>query len=234
MPRAMFVFEHGDLSIAESPEQAAAQLEAVDVEAGAYDAVYDEGGWLYRCRVEDGRVRIDATAEQDFSDLVARLSRFAELTGLPFRRDDADFPLNAARQIAAWQWQQRWPKRPLWLARRLHRQGPPTFKGRVTGARVDTVRFAEPLCRAWDGSQGAMMLNMVRRRLRVEFGCDYCADDQSRFYGHITQISSNEERRTILLRCPRCGALYENTPAGTDRMRRLTPEEARELFPGAI
>ena len=79
-----------------------------------------------------------------------------------------------------------------------------------------------------------MMLNMVRRGLRVEFGCDYCADDQNRLYGHVTQISSNAERRTILLSCPRCRALYENTTTGDDRTRRLTLEEAQELFPGAV
>jgi hypothetical protein len=36
------------------------------------------------------------------------------------------------------------------------------------------------------------------------------------------------------LKCPECGALYENTSEGEDRTRRLTEEEARQLFPGAI
>jgi hypothetical protein len=35
----------------------------------------------------------------------------------------------------------------------------------------------------------------------------------------------------ILVRCPRCAALYENTPRGEDRTRRLTESEAMELFP---
>ncbi len=46
----------------------------------------------------------------------------------------------------------------------------------------------------------------------VDFGCDYCADDQNRWYGYVTQIASDEQRRMILIRCPRCGTLYENTP----------------------
>jgi uncharacterized Zn finger protein len=71
-------------------------------------------------------------------------------------------------------------------------------------------------------------------RRRVKFGCDYCADDQNRFYGHVKQIGSNEERHMILLRCPRCGALYENSPRGRDRTRRLTPEVAAKLYPGAV
>jgi hypothetical protein len=67
----------------------------------------------------------------------------------------------------------------------------------------------------------------------VDFGCDYCRDDQNRWYGHVTQIGSSEERRTILLRCPRCHALYENVPRGLDRTRRLTEAEAERLFPGS-
>lgn len=68
----------------------------------------------------------------------------------------------------------------------------------------------------------------------VDFGCEYCADDQNRFYGHVTQVGSDESRRMILLLCPRCGALYENSPQGEDQTRRLTEEEARTLFPDAM
>jgi hypothetical protein len=67
----------------------------------------------------------------------------------------------------------------------------------------------------------------------VDLGCDFCRDDQNRFYGHVTQIGSSEARGRILLRCPRCGALYENTPRGPDETRRLSPDEARQLFPDA-
>lgn len=68
----------------------------------------------------------------------------------------------------------------------------------------------------------------------IEFGCDYCADDQNRWYGHVTQIGSDDARQTILLRCPRCGALYENAPQGEDATRRLTEDEARTLYPNAV
>ena len=66
------------------------------------------------------------------------------------------------------------------------------------------------------------------------FGCDYCADDANRFYGHVTQIGSSDARRRLLLRCPRCSALYEHSAEGDDHTRRLSADEARELFPGAI
>lgn len=68
----------------------------------------------------------------------------------------------------------------------------------------------------------------------VDFGCDYCAHAQNRWFGHVTQMGSDDVRGMILLRCPRCGALYENTPGGEDRMRRLTEDEARTLFPDAL
>jgi hypothetical protein len=68
----------------------------------------------------------------------------------------------------------------------------------------------------------------------VDFGCDYCADDQNRWFGHVTQIGSDTARRMVLLRCPRCGALYENVPQGDDRTRRLTEDHARTLFPDAL
>jgi hypothetical protein len=35
----------------------------------------------------------------------------------------------------------------------------------------------------------------------------------------------------VLLRCPRCGALYENSPGGADVTRRLTESDAERLFP---
>jgi hypothetical protein len=57
----------------------------------------------------------------------------------------------------------------------------------------------------------------------VEFGCDYCADEHNFHYGHVTQIGSSGDRRRILIQCPRCGTLYENTANGPDDIQRLTP-----------
>jgi DNA-directed RNA polymerase subunit M/transcription elongation factor TFIIS len=68
-------------------------------------------------------------------------------------------------------------------------------------------------------------------RPTVEFGCDYCAEE-SNFHYHLEQIGSDERRLRILLRCPDCGTLYENTATGADDIRRLTEHEAAALFPG--
>jgi hypothetical protein len=65
----------------------------------------------------------------------------------------------------------------------------------------------------------------------VDFGCEYCADDHNRWFGHVEQVAAADDRQMILIRCPRCGALYENTPAGDDQTRRLTADEAEALFP---
>jgi len=72
---------------------------------------------------------------------------------------------------------------------------------------------------------------MAHQHHPIDFGCEFCADDQTRLYGHLTQLASNETRQMILLRCPRCGALYENTPRGEDNTRRLSPSEADQLYP---
>ena len=67
--------------------------------------------------------------------------------------------------------------------------------------------------------------------MEVDYGCEYCRDDQNRWYGHVTQIGSSEDRGTILLRCPLCHALYEDSPSEADPTRRLTEREAEVLFP---
>jgi len=71
----------------------------------------------------------------------------------------------------------------------------------------------------------------VRGTRSVDYGCEYCADDGNLLFGHATQVATDEERGFILLRCPRCGALYENTAGGFDETRRLTESEARRVFP---
>jgi hypothetical protein len=67
----------------------------------------------------------------------------------------------------------------------------------------------------------------------VDFGCDYCAVGDHRWYHQVSPVTYSEQRETFLLRCPRCGVLYEHTqPRGTEETRRLTENEAEELFPG--
>jgi len=80
-------------------------------------------------------------------------------------------------------------------------------------------------------AQARVSGSMALEDRQVDFGCEYCADDQIRLCGHLPQIASDESREMILLRCPRCGVLYENTPRRHDNTRRLSPSEADRLYP---
>ena len=62
-------------------------------------------------------------------------------------------------------------------------------------------------------------------------GCDYCADDANMYFGHVEQVASNEAAQMLLLRCPRCGSLYEVAPRGAAQATRLTEAEATARFP---
>jgi hypothetical protein len=68
----------------------------------------------------------------------------------------------------------------------------------------------------------------------IAFGCDHCADWQNRNFGHVTQIRTDPDRGMILIKCPTCGTLYENSVEGEDLTRRLEEVEARIIYPGSF
>lgn len=128
MARAIFTFMHGDASVDESPEKAAGGMEAVDVKAGEYEVICDDSGLIYEPRViEKYQVQLVPTERRDYNDLVHRLRDFGDRAGLNMPVGVTDFPVQAARVIAEWEWSRRWPKRPAWLSRRIHGSRPPTF-----------------------------------------------------------------------------------------------------------
>jgi hypothetical protein len=61
-----------------------------------------------------------------------------------------------------------------------------------------------------------------------ERGCDYCADDEAMYFGHVRQIGSSDSRRKLLLGCPRYGWLYKASPIGPKDATHLTAEQAIE------
>ena len=92
-------------------------------------------------------------------------------------------------------------------------------------------RVGGPLDHLRPGAGRSLMLRRSQvTRPTVEFGCEFCADDHNRWFGHVPQIGDDPERGMVLLRCPRCGAVYENTMVGSDRTRRLSLQQARQLY----
>jgi hypothetical protein len=50
------------------------------------------------------------------------------------------------------------------------------------------------------------------------------------YFGHVEQVASNEDRHTVLVRCPRCAWLYEMAPAAPCNAHALSELEARERY----
>jgi hypothetical protein len=77
-------------------------------------------------------------------------------------------------------------------------------------------------------------IERIRRRGEPVFGCEYCADEQNRFYGHVTQLGHSDETGSLLLRCRRCSTLYEVTEGVGSKTIRLSTDEAKRRFPGML
>jgi hypothetical protein len=50
------------------------------------------------------------------------------------------------------------------------------------------------------------------------------------FFGHVEQIASSEQAGMLLLRCPRCGWVYETAPRGDATATHLSGPVAPERF----
>ena len=61
-------------------------------------------------------------------------------------------------------------------------------------------------------------------------GCEYCADDGNMYFGHVEQIGSSELLGKLLLRCPRCGWLYQASAAGPKDAIHISAAEASQRF----
>lgn len=56
--------------------------------------------------------------------------------------------------------------------------------------------------------------------------CDYCTDPQTRAH-HLEQVSTHPTESEVLLRCPRCAALYGDS---WRRVRHVTAVDAAAEF----
>ena len=103
------------------PEQASLELESNDVDANE-DVAFDEHGTVFRLSAEGQEVRLAATDQHDEQQLRQRLAAFVTKLQIQSPSDD---PIDTGNAILREDWNSRWPKRPRWLANRLHGDAPP-------------------------------------------------------------------------------------------------------------
>ena len=76
-------------------------------------------------------------------------------------------------------------------------------------------------------------LGVQRARTDAEYGfwgCDYRADPNNHLFGHLNQVLDNGGG-VVLLRCPLCGVIYQPFDDGSDRLLRLSLDEAESILP---
>jgi len=123
MARPMFVFD-GDDRLIVVAEDEAPYFKAIDVGNGEYIAAFDIDGQLMHLVVGDDDVVVfEATGRYDLQGLVERARRHADRSGYDI--DDDDFLLELSRKEQASTWEQRWPRRPTRLSRRVHGEEAP-------------------------------------------------------------------------------------------------------------
>jgi hypothetical protein len=120
---AVFVFDReGDLNVFPSLRAASGWLEAVDVDGGEYPAAFLDDGSVVEMSTADQCVVLTATATRDLPRLDRLLTEYQHRVGTGVGGGSArDFANDWLRA----EWEQQWPKRPTWLARRLHGDHPP-------------------------------------------------------------------------------------------------------------
>ena len=120
---AVFVFDRGgDLNVFSSLQAASGWLEAVDVDNGEYIAAFLHDGTVVATRTADNLVVLAATDTRDLPRLNDLLTEHQRWVGEPV---SGRSPLEFANDYLRYEWAGRWPRRPAWLARRLHGGLPP-------------------------------------------------------------------------------------------------------------
>ena len=122
--RALFVFDRDNWCyVFPSVEDTENGLEANDVDADEY-VVLDQDGTVFESSLEGLDVRLRATDVRDPALLQDRLSIFMQELRIKCTSEDVIDIGNAILRAA---WEDRWPRRPRWLARHLHGNEPPTL-----------------------------------------------------------------------------------------------------------
>lgn len=120
---AVFLFDRdGYLWAFRSLEEAAAWMEPVDVLDGEYAAAFTlDGHVVTPTTTAADRVALTVTEERDEASLMHWLRECALRCGLTSPTEDV---VAVANELLRREWQNRWPRSPRWLSRRLHGDGP--------------------------------------------------------------------------------------------------------------
>jgi hypothetical protein len=115
----VFVFADDGLSVFQSLGHFLSWVEWQDVEDGVYDGVFSLDGDVIRLEAKDEDVHATVTDRSGLDDLQRRLVDSRDR----FESDPTDLRA-VASELLKQEWDARWPKRPRWLDRRLHGDGP--------------------------------------------------------------------------------------------------------------
>ena len=115
---AVFVFSSdGDLDVFPSLADAEGYMEAVDVRDGEYDEAFLHDGTVVQISVEGERAVLTPSTSRDGVRLDEALDDYHRRVGGGVRSGSA---LDYANDWFRMEWERRWPRRPVWLARKLH------------------------------------------------------------------------------------------------------------------
>jgi hypothetical protein len=119
---AVFVFDRENWCyVFGSAAEAEGNLEAADVEADEYVAL-DQDGRVFQLEAKGIDIRFRPTEVRDPQQLRDRLARFTREWKI---ESESDHVIDIGNAILEAAWEDRWPKRPRWLARRMHGSEPP-------------------------------------------------------------------------------------------------------------
>jgi hypothetical protein len=118
----VFVFALDGVDAFPSVADAAASMEGIDVANGEYEALFTLDGHIVTAAAARNDVVLTITDQRDEPDLQRRLRDWASRIGLTSAPDDRRA---IANELMRRDWELRWPRRPRWLARRLHGSAPP-------------------------------------------------------------------------------------------------------------
>lgn len=123
MPRTIIAFGSDDPLplVFGSIEEAGSYMEAVDVRTGGYESLWTVDGHRVTFAAEGRDVRLGISGAPDAAGLRRRLADAGERCAAQRAWDD---PVAFANEYFQWRWDERWPRRPRWLSRRIHGDGP--------------------------------------------------------------------------------------------------------------